>query len=89
MTPVRCRCAFLRLCSDGLGVGNEPKELSMYEDDTPVFRELLEMAAESRQLAGALVAAVYRDHYERHEGPIMFCDASACRTAWASVRKVA
>ena len=58
-------------------------------DDTPVFRELLEEAAQSRRLAGSLLDAVYSDHYERHDGPIMFCDASACRAAWASTRNVA
>lgn len=58
-------------------------------DDTPLFRELLEETARSRKVAGSLIAAVYRDHYDRHEGPIMFCDASACRTAWRSVDKVA
>jgi hypothetical protein len=50
---------------------------------------LLEEAAHSRQLAGSLLEAVYRDHYDRHDGPIMFCDAAACRAAWAAVEKVA
>lgn len=58
-------------------------------DDTPLFRELLEEVARSRQLAGSLLDAVYADHYERHEGAIRFCDAAACRAAWSAVRKVA
>lgn len=61
----------------------------MHQDDTPLFRELLEEAARQRRLAGSLLEAVYQDHYDRHDGPIMFCDASACRAAWAAVGKVA
>lgn len=58
-------------------------------DDTPLFRETIEEMARQRRLAGTLIEAVYRDHYERHEGPIMFCDAFACRAAHAAVCKVA
>lgn len=60
----------------------------MRDDDTPLFRELLEEAAKSRRIAGTLLEAVYIDHYDQHEGPIMFCDALACRAAW-KVRWVA
>jgi hypothetical protein len=35
-------------------------------------------------LAGALIAAAYADHYASHDGPIMFCDARACRAAWSA-----
>lgn len=71
------------------GVAGTPRRLNEVQDDTPLFRELLEQTIESRRLAGSLLDAVYRDHYDRHEGPIMFCDAAACRIAWSAVRKVA
>ncbi|KAB2806920.1 hypothetical protein F9L07_28200 [Pimelobacter simplex] len=61
----------------------------MHEDDTPIFRELLEEAAKSRRITGTLLEAVYSDHYDRHEGPIMFCDAASCRAAWNATRWVA
>jgi hypothetical protein len=61
----------------------------MYDDDAPLFRELLEETARSRRIAGSLLQAIYADHYEHHEEPIMFCDASACRTAWKAIRWVA
>lgn len=61
----------------------------MHNDDTPLFRELLEEAARARRLAGSLLEAVYRDHYDQHDGPIMFCDALACRAAWSSAKSVA
>lgn len=60
----------------------------MCHDDTPLFRETFEEAAGQRRLTGTLVEAAYSDHYECHEGPIMFCDAKVCRAAWRVVDKV-
>lgn len=54
------------------------------DDDTPLFRELIEETTRARLLAGSLLQAVYTDHYDQHEGPIMFCDAAACRAAWGA-----
>lgn len=48
-------------------------------DETPIFRELLEDAARNRKLAQSVCDAVYRDHYELHDGPILFCPTEACR----------
>ncbi len=70
-------------------VADHQGRLTMHEDDTPIFRELLEEAAKSRRITGTLLEAVYSDHYDRHEGPIMFCDAAACRAAWSATRWVA
>jgi len=28
-----------------------------------------------------LIELVYREHYDDHEGPIQFCQSSACRVA--------
>lgn len=50
-------------------------------DDTPIYHEVLDAYRREHRLADRLIEAGYADHYERHEGPIMFCDARACRAA--------
>ena len=53
-------------------------------DETPIYHELLNAYYREHRLHGQLIAATYADHYAHHEGPIQFCDAEACRTAWAA-----
>lgn len=53
-------------------------------DDTPIYHEILDAYVREHRLVGRLIAATYADHYASHDGPIMFCDASACRAAWAA-----
>ena len=56
-----------------------------HEDDTPIFDAVNQML----RAQDSLLQDVYTDHYDRHEGPIRFCDALACKRAWRSVRRVA
>lgn len=51
-------------------------------DDTPIYHEILAAYRREARLAEGLIAAAFADHYAAHEGPIMFCDARACRAAW-------
>lgn len=32
---------------------------------------------------------VYRDRYDWHDGPIMFCDAAVRRSVWAAAEEIA
>lgn len=53
-------------------------------DDTPIYHEILDADVREHRLTARLIEAAYADHYAGHEGPIMFCDARACRAAWAA-----
>lgn len=53
-------------------------------EDTPIYHEILAAYHREHRLAGALIESAYADHYESHDGPIMFCNARACRAAWSA-----
>jgi hypothetical protein len=57
----------------------------MITNDVAEWRELLESRSRAEHEAHKLVAAVYREHYEAHAGPIRWCVSHACRLAAASV----